>query len=502
MSKYIVTDGAKSIDLPAYPDSSWTWLSNPPASGDVVLYAKVAAVYRAANLSADAVANMPFALVDTAGNDYDVSGEWQNKVGFLPDPYELLRMWRMSLFMTNTAYGRMGRNVARKPKTLHYVAPSTMTPNFSAAGDLVNFTRTVNGKQETMQLTDVLYMWRKDYAIEAKASENTEFAALANAAGVMYYSDLFISNYFKRGGVRPTFIGIKGVVSKDVKEEMERGVSAWMRNVSKQVAKLFNAEAVDVKTIGDGVGELKDNATYKQALENVAIAAGMPISLLLANSANYATAQVEYMQWFRDSVTPRCTFIANKLTEQIFAPLGLRFEFRPEMTDPNQEDEVSRAAAFSTFADAFNKYPDAETFLGSALAFGFELPDALITAVQKHYSKKAEPKQEEPKQEAPVIEPVTEPEPVKFVPSIEQVREMELWQTFAFRKLRKGQPLDFPFEVRSLPADIADNIRLRLIAATDEASINAAFAIDAEPQSEIALLAQAINRLANGQHNN
>ena len=162
------------------------------------------------------------------------------------------------------------------------------------------------------------------------------------------------------------------------------------------------------------------------------------------------------------------------------------------MTDPNQEDEVSRAAAFSTFADAFNKYPNAETFLGSALAFGFELPDDSVNAVNAYYDDKQDWEEEPEPQPEPTVEQPEEM-PTKFVPSIEQVREMELWQTFAFRKHKKSQPLDFPFEVRTLPADVAEQIRARLSIADSEDTIKAAFVVDEQPKSELSALIDALN---------
>ena len=491
----IYTDGNKSINFPQYPVESWNWASGKPITQDEQLYAKVAAVFRVANLNADAVANMPFALVNGAGEDVDTSDQWQNTVGFLPDPQELLRLLRLSLFMTNASYLRWGRNIKGIAKALHYCVPTTITPEFDPrTGELVAFTRTVNGQAPiTLKpIKDIVYLWRKDHTTEIKPSENTEFSALMSAAGVMYWSDYYIKNYFERGGIKPTLIGVKGVIDKDKKDDLEKETSNWIRNISRRVAKVFNADAMEVHQVGDGVAELKDNPTYRQAIESAAMVTGTPLSLLLSNSANYATSQTEYILWFRNSVTPWCNFIAGRLNEQVFAPLGLRLEFRPEMTDPNQEDEVSRAAAFSTFADAFDKYPNAETFLGSALAFGFELPDDLVNAVNAYYANKQEP---EPQPEPIAEQPEETPDdvPTKFVPSIEQVREMELWQTFAFRKHKKGQSLDFPFEVRTLPSDVAEQIRARLSIADSEDAIKAAFVVDERPKSELSALIDALN---------
>jgi len=97
------TDGKtlKGIDLPQYPDSAWNWITcAPDDTKDEELYARVAAVYRVANLSAEAIANVPFAIYK-GDQEFDTSDDWQNKVGFLPNIRELLRLWRLSLFSAN-----------------------------------------------------------------------------------------------------------------------------------------------------------------------------------------------------------------------------------------------------------------------------------------------------------------------------------------------------------------------------------------------------------------
>jgi len=127
-TRFMFTDGVKSIDLPQYPDDAWTFYSEAPEKKND-LYASVAAVFRAVNLTADATANIPFALCKTtpSGKDFDTSDKWENKVGFMPNPAELIRLWRMSLTMTNTAYGFM-ENIRGKGKNLRYFVPTTITP--------------------------------------------------------------------------------------------------------------------------------------------------------------------------------------------------------------------------------------------------------------------------------------------------------------------------------------------------------------------------------------
>ena len=181
--------------------SSWNWITGAPESKDDDLYSRVAAVYRAVNLTADAMASMPFALVNIAsGEDYDTSEDWQNKVGFMPNPSELLRLWRMSLFMTNSAYAFMEGN--RVIKNLRYIVPGTITPIVNSQDGLVGFKRTVGTTSTEYSLKDrrIFWMWRRDHTTELLPSKYTEFMACMAAAGILYLADYYIQNFFQRGG--------------------------------------------------------------------------------------------------------------------------------------------------------------------------------------------------------------------------------------------------------------------------------------------------------------
>jgi hypothetical protein len=52
---------------------------------------------------------------------------------------------------------------------------------------------------------------------------------------------------------------------------------------------------------------------------------------------------------------------------------------------------------------------------------------------------------------------------------------MDIWRKFAFRHFKKGEPLTFAFEVKTLPDDIAEGIRCSLEVADSEDAIKDAF---------------------------
>ncbi len=502
MTRFILTDGMKSIDLPQYPNEAWNFRTNAPDKMEIDLYSRVAPVFRALNLYANVCANLPFALVDEQGEDYDTSDDWQNKVGFLANPTDLFRRWYLSLAMTNTAYGFMEGKGKVIKTDLRYIVPTTITPIQSSVFpfDLVGFTRTLGNSKKDYRLDEgrIIYIWRLDHTTELLPSQHTEFRALASAAGILYYSDFFIENYFMRGGVKPTIVAVKGQVSDPTKKDIEGGWDKFVKNISKLRAKVINADALDVKPFGDGVADLKDSDIFREQCQKIAMAKGMPLSMLLSDYDNYSTAQVYDTAWFRDDVFPFCQWFAHEMNEQVFGPMGLKLDYRPEQTDEGTQDEVDRAQAYSTYVNSGMLPSIAAQITGIELPEGIEYDDL-------------DPEEPEPVDEVPAESPTDAQEapgeaeapiPTKYTPTLDELAEMELWRKLSFRKLKRGDSLIFPFEAKIVPPEVADSIRSKLGWANSEEEIKAAFDTDivltdeTKVKSELKELVSALNNAA------
>jgi hypothetical protein len=526
-SRLIYTDGvnAKGIDLTQYPDEAWTWISNPPENKNDVLYNSVAAVYRVANMSADALASLPFVIL-RGDNEIDNSGDYQNVTGIMRNPKELLRLWRMSLFFTNKAYGFIQGN--KVVNDMKYFAPTTISKVRTVGGDIVGFDRTVNNVKYEINLNDkqyylkkvfrFLWMFRRDHTTELLASPNTEFKALMNAAGVLYNADEHIKNFYARGGIKPTLLSVQGVPTREERENIERWWDKVMKGVYKFLGKVVVAGSMEVQPIGEGVESLKDSALHREKIEDVAMAAGMPLSLLLANSANYATARVEYASWFNNSVIPWAEFIEEQLNEKVFEPMGYQFQFRPEITNEGTQEEQERAGAYAALV-ASNILPGV-----AAQMLGYELPPDYedYSQLTEDYFAMLERKAEltskggdlatdisdieidEPKPPRPTVAPPRErvgmPKSETVELSLDQLRELDLWQQIAFRKLKRGEEMSFPFVCKQLDEGTAAIIRSRLPACKSEEDVKAAFDLTARDEfkrSELLTLAESLNRAVN-----
>ena len=500
-TKHYFTDGetVKSFDLTQYPDSSWEWLSGAPEDKTAdELYGQVASVYRVANMTAAAIGNIPF-VVYKGEQEVDKSDSWKNVVGFMPRPRELLRLWRLSLFMTNTAYGFKEGTKTRK-NNVRYIMPSTITPKVNSTDGLIGFKRTLdNNTNINYSLEDnvIFWMWRLDHTTELLPSKNTEFKALMAAAGILFYSDHYIQTFFQRGGIKPAMLSVSGVPNKEEREKIETVWDKVMRGYNKYMGKAISAETMDIKVIGEGIDNLKDSALHDSKIEDIAMAAGMPLSLLLANSANYATAQIEYITWFRDSIMPHAYGMQEDMNDQLFKPAGYRFEFQPETANVGQEEERQRSSSYVNYVNG-NMWPSkAAQMLGLELPPGIEyaeLDKDYIELLTLKASLGASVNQEKvPVNKEPEDVALDQQEQMKTVLTIEQLRELELWQSIANGKMNKGKSLDFPFVAKVVPENIASEIRMHLPGCKSKEDLTHVFQMEHKDDDAIIQLAEALN---------
>jgi len=498
-NKFYFMDEKKGVSLVG--DEGWANLGTTSNATQDEQFARVAAAFRAYHIKANTVGGMPFTLYK-GEDEFDSSSAWQNKVGFLPNPSDLFRINTLSLIATNTAYNLRTKDaLGYKTKGLYPAVAYSFTINTNLrTGEAESITRKVGQQSEKFTMDDprLVRLWRLDHTTEVLPSRNTEAQAIMSSAGQILYADQWIQHFYRSGGIAPTLIAMKGLIDNTQKEEKEKSWSDWLLGVGRswlRRARIYNAEAMEVKQLGSSVADLKNTDVYRQAMENIAIGAGMPLSMLLSNSANYATAEAEKRTWINNEIAPLVEWMAYEYNRQVFTPLGLRLVFRPETMDEQQEDEVSRASAVSTFMDFFAKCPNFEIFVGTCATFGYELTDDLLSAAQAYYAAKSE-----------TPAPVESPTPKSWSPSPNEMREIFLLRKYAIGKWKSKGLVDlddYIFNLGGLPSEIRSEIQRRLLAAKSDADVSAAFenlATGTRDDSEIRALAEAINRLAESGH--
>jgi len=357
-------DGQKAVPIASLPDSAFTWYTphTTEEDQDVRTYSvTVPWLKRGVKLRAQAVASLPFALVSAGGDDYDTSKDWQNKVGFLPNPSDLLERIEKSLTLLGRAYLFRSHNRS-KALALRYLSPLTVEPVW-AKGEagvttgLAGFTRNVGGHQEYHPPEDIIHFWMSDTFVEAGAGDDFPAAAALMAAGVLYNVDQFAAAFFERGAIKVTLLTVKGNPGDTDKET----IKSWWRRVFSGKSNAWKTDIVQADTIepvvvGEGIEELTNSELVKNKREDIATALGVPQTKLWSSTAGglggSGVVTQDDLAFYKETVVPEATFIQSVLNEQMFQPLGLRWEFRPETLDVFQADENMRSKALLNYTQA------------------------------------------------------------------------------------------------------------------------------------------------------
>jgi hypothetical protein len=484
-------DGQKAVDL--WGDEGWTILSGDGAqTPDADYYKLIPTLYRAVDIRAFSVANMPFEILK-GKTVYDSSADWQNKVGFMPNPKTLLRLAEASLSLTGRAYWFRDRSTVAT-KQLRYHLPTSVNLDKDSTPENIIFDRNVKNVPKKFTDKDYVYFWMPDPFVEFGPALNYPAKAAANACGVLLNMDIFADGFFERGAIKAMLLTVKGM---PIESERQRLTDWWKRVVSgvKNAfgAQVINADAVTPVVVGEGMKELENTTLSQEKREDIAIATNVPMSLLFARAANRATAQQDKLNLLTGFTIGECEFIAGEMNTQIWEPLGLHWNFLPETLDEMQEDENERAGALKTYVDA--GFP----LVMACDILGVELTDKQRAELEAEKKAKEEAAKELAKQMAqkpPVDENSTEEDnnqnnaPIpqqdgqgdtqtqKTLASVPYTDDMQKWLRKALNALKRGNSPAVTFESMLIPANVYQTITANLQAATDESSIKAAFNCD------------------------
>lgn len=203
-----------------------------------------------------------------------------------------------------------------------------------------------------------------------------------------------------------------------------------------QLAQQFGIERVkSVECVGDfDVYDLATTGTHTFIAEGIVV---------------HNTAVEHRQSFIIDTVSPECELIQEAVNEQLFKPLGLELEFRPQELDIMQTDEAERAASLQQLTGAGVPLKLAMEVLG------YDLTEAQwLELEQAQEDKRAEQERQFELQKARFAQPVEVVEPSRNGREAgEAMRsELRLWQRKAEKR---GKVVGFesdsiPFGVKAL----------------------------------------------------
>ena len=469
MNSPFIQLGNVKIKIEDLPEEAWQFIVGGDGKGpDLRKYFKsVAWLNRAVKLRKNHVQSMPFKIYrgDTVVDD---SGDYQNKLMFLPDIKSTLGMIEQGLTLNGREYQFIQRNaiLGRSVATgLRHMVASSIKPKITSEG-LQWFERKlqIGGAVERLEVEQVLYFWYPDDSVEIGEPHDWPALAALQAAGILHAVGNFAQMFFERGAIKVTLLTTKGNV---VEAERSRLKAWWDRIRGKAWAtEIVNADAVEAVPIGEGLESLDNKEFTTEQREDISTALGVPHSMLFSNAANYATSVQDKMNFYEDTIIPEFDFIAGVFNEQLLEPLGYRLVGTPQEMAIFQEDEEDRSQAFSSYVSSGMRPSIAGEILG------LELPDKVeYKDLDEKYDQ--EVKLKDKLVEAPLPQPGQAPPNNNRPLSQGQPKpdnrtvDLEKWERKALKRIQRGYDPACSFESEHIPMVLAGAIEGMLQSTTN-----------------------------------
>lgn len=341
----------KNLKVSTVNDDLFTDIGTRNQAGEYLAYHSVSYCYRAIDIRARSVSTIP---LEWNTPDHLVT---QALTPLLPSLFWLIEA---SLAIYGAAYILNGHNQFGVPKP-RWLLPTTITPRYIPNEGLAWFDRVTvyEGEKsyEQLSLDEVTYFWYPNLFSEMGSGVSPTRVAL-HAANVLIGLDEFSAQYFQRGAIKAVLLQAGSndpLQGTPPKEEIDR-LRWWWKNLVQGVRNAFNSVVVTTQVnpvvIGEGLQELDESKVIGTRIEDISVAYGVPLSLMLPKAATYATAQQDFLNLFTLTTIPETELICNILNSQLLARYGLELHPVPEKTDVMSFAEMQRATALRDLVDS------------------------------------------------------------------------------------------------------------------------------------------------------
>ncbi len=301
--------------------------------------------HRCVDLRAKSIQNMPWSITKSGSDnvlwDSDMP-EVPKELQFASHLPRLLYMWESALVTVGKAY-TLKESEGRSIDSLFYFNPLKVEPVKTSSEGIVAYKRTVNAGVETYPVEDIIALFHPDPFVENGPAAQS---SAAKNAQVLRALDGFLVSFLDKGLIKATILSVEGAenVQPDqltkLKNAWKKTIAGWFNGGEQQI---FNSK-VTPHTVGEGLGDLNNNKLTQEQREALCRALGIPVSLMMSNAANYATAELDHINFYVFTVVPESKFLMRELNRQLFSMLGYKFCFHPERLEVIQRYELDKAA--------------------------------------------------------------------------------------------------------------------------------------------------------------
>lgn len=478
MINILNTGALKSIPLSQFTAADFGYVSDVERLPVEQAYREVGWFRRALDLRANGVVEMPY---DLRQGDREIYDEKSNAEDLPPvlNIFPLLGALTRDIDKYGAAYAVFETDVFGYKKCWRRLHPASIVPRYDdgGTGELTHFDRMYGyrgTKKYRYELDELLWLWMPPDNSENRPGAGVGFTALLTATG-MANKDKFKAYYFEHGAINPTIVKIKGFATmqkgdKDETKNILQRLMGGLRNAFKIIP--LDGD-IDVFNLMSNLKDMEMESMTTQQREDIAVTFGIPLSLIMSNAANYATARQDMINFYDLTIAPLYReVIAPQLNEKLFSQAGFNLIPVKARLESFQRQESEKSYAMlpiynsgimsaNEFRTEFNMEPLPEDKWATGQqqspqgAQGTNAPkppadSGIETGQDIRDASKASPPQPSPLRREGVV-----------------IEDIEKWERMALKRWDEGKPEKaLSFESALIPAGLKGAIIGHLEAAT------------------------------------
>jgi HK97 family phage portal protein len=329
------------------------FMENGSATTVDIAYNNVGFFRRAVDIRRNGFSNMPFDFLRGSEKVADETDINDNTLDLVIDVFDILPVWATDIDLYGAAYGILltdefgltGDGWVR-------IHPKRVQPIYGKDGMVQSWQVTAYNRVLTLPFERLLWLWQPNQTSDRGHGEPLAKAALV-AAGILNHAGEFQSAFFEQGALSPTLVSIKDFYKK--KPSDQNRIRDFFRRVMGGTNKAHQIHPIDgdtnVNTLQQPLKDMALSEISERQEKTISATLGVPLSLIMSNAANYATATQDDFNFYDKAVSPHAKMIADQMNVKLFEPLGYRLQYVPKRLDAYQAIELEKSETLNGMLD-------------------------------------------------------------------------------------------------------------------------------------------------------
>jgi HK97 family phage portal protein len=344
--------GAKALTLGQF-DDFLDWVNNQGEGKDAQdLYKAVAWAFWCANLRANNIARVPYAVypmeLEEDEEDEDNAIEW---------PIDMRPvLWLVEMWMTlaGAAYLFKRQQIANMLTDLQVLNANTMKVLTWDADGPITFRQKVGPDVIDYPAEQIVYFRRfNPYDDINKGVSGGQVATDANL--LIRNANLWAAGFFQNGAIPSIILQAQGQISETDRKEIK---SVWNRalgGIRHVWEVMVLRKGIEATVISPPVKDLAMPELERTKRDQILAAHLIPPGLAEAKTNRAERDALQYELWDQVLIPELEVHLGPALDRQLFEPLGLRISFQAHKVEAIQKAEIAKAESTAFLASVMSK---------------------------------------------------------------------------------------------------------------------------------------------------